>query len=281
MCRQPLDVTYSPLQVESVQVLSRVALLFFVLGSNAFGAPAVDAMAPRPAGVLLEVGRGGSRAHEITARGYGLRLTLTVPRRVYPRNALVRVYIVARNITPHRVWILPTENFLPGDSFPQVDVLNGAGEALPPPLKLLFIPGLPIPLPRALKPAQSIGADPLVVLTGSWLRASIAAVPGYTGRGAFHLRFVRTRALRIFLVHGMAPRVVLNTGPGDITVDVSSPVPVRGPLYSIFSSSCHYNYSWTPTPPYLNPGCRSPARWYALAGWLNHPIASISYQRPP
>ena len=58
----------------------------------------------------------------VTTVARGLKLSVAVPRRTYPRDALAQVTIELRNVSRHPIWAWTPGPPAPGVTFPQVQV---------------------------------------------------------------------------------------------------------------------------------------------------------------
>jgi hypothetical protein len=112
----------------------------------------------------------------VTATAHGVTLSLTVPARVYPRNALVRVTATARNVSNHPLGIstLDAQHPINGTTVPQVQVLDFHGHPVYPPALqyCCAIPGSPF-FPIPLQPGQTRRLHAYVVLRAGRLRAAV------------------------------------------------------------------------------------------------------------
>lgn len=235
-----------------------------------------------PPGVPLHAAAGPSTAPlRAVAQHGGLRLEVTVPRSDYPRDALIRVRVVARNTTGHTLWIEGGGAQAPGRYLPQVEVLDHAGRPLPLSLTTYFpYPG-PAPTAASLTPGATIGGPEDVVLRGSWVRARVTLlragnIPVRAGYG------LTTRPLRVHLLPSDSPKVTINAGTGGPSVTIVRPPGLRGPPQAVWYADCggtnfDQRMYWSSVSTVLVPGCSPLHAWHVLVGWRGHSVAAIDY----
>lgn len=209
----------------------------------------------------------------------GLRLSLKVPRRSYPRNALVRVTLTLTNVTTQSIDLGAQDN---GNGFcttslPQAEVHNTRGALLfPPAVKPLIVPPCPFYMGRPLAAGQSLVNHEYVILRGRVL-TGIAS----TRTGQSFSPF-STPPLTLTLGHESPPTTTVTTSP--FGIDVHSPVPVTGKMWYTASWICPngtetaIGQAWTALQgTHINPPCPAPSKWNLAAGWLGHPVVTIHY----
>jgi len=224
----------------------------------------------------------------ISAVSHGVKLTLVVPRRVYPRNALVRVVVTMRNLSRQDVQILGQGSYC---CFPYTlgaVVRDMSDQIVYPGDRIESTLGPPLS-PLTVAPRHSMSQRVYLVL-----RAGRVQGVGQVQEGADIVTVV-TPVVTIRLVTERAPRVILHAPVTDqLTATIRPPTHMKGYLYSLGSFLCGKTYlpaglplagqfqlslhskltadcSYTGTPV---------TSWYALAGWLNHPVVAIAYIRP-
>jgi hypothetical protein len=245
---------------------------------------------PFPAPILKPVYRMTERGPEApamtTATAGGLRLTLTIPRRRYPHNALILVRATLRNVSHHDVGYWSPGVALPGVTAPQAEVLNQAGQVIFPPA-MPFMPVLPgpPPTPISLGPGQSVTQRQYVILSGQWLRASQQFLPHLSTRVRRPENTLVTRPIRLRLYGSPAPGLSLRqtaTGP---VLNVTSPHPRGQPLVLAYADcgslfDFYYSRNWVPSTLHMTPGCSPLHAWHVRLAWLNHPVTGIDYVVP-
>jgi hypothetical protein len=215
----------------------------------------------------------------VVAQRGGLRLELSVPHSTYPRDALIRVWAVARNTTRHTLWIEGGGPQAPGKYLPQVEVLNGAGRSLPLSLTTYFpYPG-PMSGPSSLAPGATVGGAEDVVLRGSWVRVGInllrdGTLPVRSGV-AFH-----TRALQMHLLPPDPPTVQLNASTDNASATIVRPTNVHGLPQAVWYADCggtdfDQRSYWSPVSTHFAAGCSPLHAWHVLVGWRGHSVAAI------
>ncbi len=225
------------------------------------------------------------------AEAGGLKLTLTVPRRVYPRNALARVRVSLQNVTTHTVgYWTPGINPIGYDS-PQTEVLSSSGKVLFPPA-MPYMPEIPGPAP-VLEPVGAGGTvteSEYIVVRGARIRATQRFVPQGTRYTGLPPRVLTTRPILVRLTSEPAPTLVVHGASTQPAIDVTRPPNVTGPMLEIDYADCgstasdpfvySYSYDWTGSTLHLTPGCAPLERWYVRVAWLNHPVAALDYTSP-
>lgn len=221
---------------------------------------------------------------------YGVRLSLTLSRRVYPQDALVHVIVQVKNVTHKSVQIGGTGGAVCRQWGPGVRVGNAAGQAVYPPAItwMLASCGPPIRL-RPLAPGQAVRRQLFAILWGNHIQA-VASV----GR---ELVEIATPPLTVSLRPEPAPHLSLRTtSPSEIDVAPATPTQ-HGRFYYITSQVCFFptpgaqgssGSGWgighfergTPDTDgtfHMRSGCEPPSRWSFAGGWLDHPVAVINY----
>ncbi|MGH2444044.1 MAG: hypothetical protein ACRDFX_12890 [Chloroflexota bacterium] len=233
-------------------------------------------LATPPAGV----GAGGFPGLRSTTTAHGVRMTVVIPPRTYPRGALIAVDVWIHNQSSHGLTYAPDCS----GQDPRVNVLSPNGSVrYPPGLAPLAPPRCPIAGKAALlKPHASLYSRAFVVLRGRLVRArwEYSIVGSSSTRAQIdspRLSLVLTaRQLPIVRVHSSPARVDVLPRPG-----------IRGPLRYVSVAKCSdgngatYSYSgdyWqavkgtTITAP-----CPSPIAWHVLAGYVGGTAALIRF----
>jgi len=230
----------------------------------------------------------GIRIDQVT---HGVELTLTVPRREYPRDALIQVTLTMTNVSPHTIYVHS------GLQIPAADVLDSSGTEVYSPYqplgdKTLLDPKGPGPQSFPLLSGHTWKEKQYLVLRGRYIE--FQAWLGNVRRGK--TLGVQTSAAIVRLTQQPAPQATIATSPS-LHAIVTPAEPVSGPLLYFSQTSCSAGDvtqltggGWTPTggttidsgldvgpPPDSNCGS---ARWHVLAGWLNHPVIEIDYDQP-
>lgn len=219
-----------------------------------------------------------------------LKLTLAVPRRSYPRNALARVQVTLRNVTDHDVGYLRPGVGPIGYAAPQAEVLNAAGKIVFPPA-MPYMPALPGPAPflESLHPGGTLSESEFIVVRGARIRATQRFAPRMTSNVNRPLNTLSTRPILIRLTSEPAPKLSLHGDPTDPVLDVTRPPNVAGPMLRLSYAGCGeepsgpvYSYTdiWITSKLRLTPGCSPLLGWYVRVAWLNHPVAALDYIPP-
>jgi hypothetical protein len=228
----------------------------------------------------------------VWATGGGMRLSLTVPRRSYPRNALAGVTIRVQNVSTHVVTYLSPGDGLPGVSAPQVQALDRLGRVVFPPVQneAPAIPG-PASFWVLLHPGGSRTFHDLVIVRGARLRATLQFTPRAQPFDGvqYPLNALATRAITVGLTRADPPSVTVRATPSGPVADVALPPGASRSLWWVSYADCttevtspksEYTFGWQPTGPHLAPDCFPLQTWYATVGRLNHSVAVLRYVAP-
>ena len=240
--------------------LSLVALLFFVFPET--------------------VRSHSASAYRIDTMSHGIRLSLLVPRRTYPRNALVSTTITVRNVSKH---VVRLDTFPPinGGQGPEVSVIDASGDIVyPPALSKVFRLPNPFPGRLTLGPGQSYTIHDDVILRANGVYADALI------EGPKAARTISTPVLRMRLGPSKAPRVDLHTNSGNAYAEIRPVKQARGALLYMSAAKCSQpeaisqQLDWMPSSgTRLVSGCRHLVEWHAVAGWRGSPVAVIDYVR--
>lgn len=230
----------------------------------------------------------GSRQQPVQAvtAARGVRLSVTVPRSVYPSSALVRVSIRLDNTSRHAVRLAVQ---CPG-GYLEAQMVNRADEVKYPPLfRQGDGPALPCKVAsprRVVPPGRSLESKQYVVLRTRRLRAVVDLGP--VGRP----RLIETPPLVLTLTPGTPPRVSLITTPslmariapatgghwGSLLYQESILCPLTEPGGVAGGSVTTRWHRIFPKREYsFYPSCPAPLEWHVVAGWANQPVALIDY----
>jgi hypothetical protein len=210
---------------------------------------------------------------------HGVKLSLSVPRQTYPKDALVRVTVRLQNVSRHTVLVS-------GNNPATVVVLDSSHQAVYRPDtpflgRALFGQSVPPRLAIKLRPNQRLVNSFFLILRGPLLQAEAtlgARAQEYSIRGAL---------VPLTLTDETPPTVVVAALP-TIHATITPPRGVSGPPYFVEETQCTGNGisgTWggwgMSSSDNLTPGfasdCISNRKWIAYAGWLGHPVASIDY----
>lgn len=217
----------------------------------------------------------------------GMRLTLSVPRRSYPRNALIRVAVRMTNRS-HLTMPLPYLSDTGRPCAPStVEVFNDHYIVRYPPV-VQARPGEPLPVsppcgapgiePTQLRPGQTVSGSDLVILRAEDIHATV-----YARR----IR-VTTPTVRLVLTPSQPLPVTVSQGAGGVYATVRPRGTIRSRLYVNSVWECHEQgmvrvnaEGWgSQSSRRVHSGCSSPAIWYAAVGYLNRPVGVIDYVKP-
>jgi hypothetical protein len=210
----------------------------------------------------------------------GLRLSVSVPQRAYPRNALIRVSVSLQNISHHTV-VLGRTCYTPtlwGDVTNQAHTMEFSSYL---PVRLTggvatCIYTRPTPGPR-LAPGQTLHKEPYLVLRGGIITATAIVDPeryaAYTP--PLRVRLIPAKPSTIH-VHLPAPTyAVLQPPPG------AEGLPVVAEAYRCRRGPATTRGFHVVHTLYLVPHCAHVVEWHVIAGWLDHPVTTINYTPLP
>ncbi len=220
----------------------------------------------------------------------GLKLALTIPRRVYPYNALAAVAVSIRNVPRHTIGYWNPGVSLPGVASPKVDVLNSSGKIVFPPA-MMYMPPLPGPAPflAPLQPGQTIRVHEYVVIRGARIRAAQRFTPNWSPNVQRPLNWLRTQPIALRLTSEPAPRLTVSQTSAGPVVDVVRPARMTGSPLVLDYADCgdtaqgpKYDYTsgWTVAGLHIIPGCAPVMSWHLRVAWLNHPVAALDFVAP-
>lgn len=228
-----------------------------------------------------------AKAHAAPASGvrvdtitHGVKLSLSIPRRTYPRDALVTVTLRLQNVSRHTVPVSV-------NNYPDAIVLDAAHQEVYSARDPLFdralfeLHGGPGPRPpMKLRPHRTMVGSYFVVLRGPLLEATAVIGPRGNERG------IHGATLPLTLTYEAPPLVTITTIP-TLHATITPPPGVSASPYFVEQTRCADNDIMTGrgwqgantdvlTPEFAT-DCTKPGAWVAVAGWLNHPVASIDY----
>lgn len=269
------------------------------------GGPAPSSVPPLFAGLVT------------STTAHGVRLTLRMPRKVYPWRAIAQLTVRVDNISPVTVRILPatrcSPTAVPGTN-PRIVVWTATGHPVFPPALQSLVPPQPCqpivggtgpPAGRAnggatLAPGAHLIRHFYAILRGPLVRANVAidlqsasgqSTPGYP-EGLYsiftpfaHLRFARLTAQRLQLVP-------CGTTTSCLRLTIPSGAHVQGPMLVASVAErvspggttqvCPQRVTLEPwSGRTIRPGCSQPTLWRVVAGYLNEPVATDEYRAQP
>jgi hypothetical protein len=214
---------------------------------------------------------------------HGVKLSLSIPRRTYPKNALVTVMVRLQNVSRHTVLVSV-------NNYPNAMVLDSAHHELysardPLSDRALFELHGPGPRPPIkLSPHHGFAVSYFVILRGPLLQA--VAMVGPRGKE----RDIHGPTLPLTLTDEAPPPVTVTETP-TLHATIAPPPSVTAPPYFVEHTQCTGNglvstgRGWQAAnsnllTPEFPSGCVTPHMWIALAGWLNHPVVDIAWSGP-
>lgn len=217
-------------------------------------------------------------------RQHGVVVTLTIPRRSYPQDALVRVRLTVRNVSTR------PRSLRVGLQAPNVTVLDSRGNEAFTSQAPLGADTLIVPKggPRAtvLRPGHTFSTNEMIVLRGS--RITYSAMLGRIGKS---VHVVAGTPIRVSLTPEAPPPVVVYATPSLLHATITPSWSSSSRLYVLNQTACATSSVVTLTGgPWIqvegstlttDAGCAGTVTWRALAGWIGHPAAVIRYGPMP
>jgi len=215
----------------------------------------------------------------VSTTAHGIRLTLVVPSRIFPRNALARFTVRIHNVSHHTVLTLLGPQCL--DNSPSIEVLDDRGNVtsqFPPKADM---PPCPIPHGEPLRRGQSVTQQVLAIVNGTSVRAVLPV-----GRRRL-VQQVVTPQVAVGVTESVPQTVAIHQSNGNPFAVVARPATAHGPLYVKDSTYCgaatgfaslSANLIWHHVKgDRVYSGCAGPQHWHGFAGYLNFPVVSIDY----
>jgi len=215
----------------------------------------------------------------VTTIARGIRLTLVVPRRVYPKNALVRFSVHVQNVSRHSVLTFIGDGCTQTNPF--LEVVDSAGDVTSQFPQNMMVHPCPIGAGYPLPPGASRIEKVLVVLNGVAVRAVLDV-------GRFLTKSEVTPPASVGIsATGPAPPIVHQSAHGRV-ITIERPADAAGPLYLLDSTLCGPSSGtaslsaheiWTAVQGNrIASGCLGAQEWSGFAGYLNFPVVTIDYR---
>lgn len=217
---------------------------------------------------------------------HGIRLSLTLGRSSFPRNALVDAAITIRNTTDKQACTLVGGRTDPNGTSPVVDVFDDHDHLMQSQILDLFMPSQgPPPALVRLPPHRQITLRRFVVLRGPAVQISVPVVPNTTRRCTGARRRDAAPLLHVTLTPPDTPTVRIAARGGHLAASVHYADIVPHSLRYIDAAKCRTdlrplweNVEWIRVKGLeVEPGCTNPIAWRAVVGTLNHSVAWIRY----
>ena len=249
------------------------AVLSLITGSIPWSATVTASITPRPAAVV-------GHPHSVLVVSQGLKLSLTVSKSTYPRDALIQVVITLQNVSRHPIALGATAAPECDWTGPGVQVVDGGGQVLYPPATAWLLGSCG----KKIFPVPLRSGGELRRKTFAILRAADIQAVATVGTGAM----VVTPMLRLRLISRPSPQLTLSTYPVRIAVLPGAGWDDR--FYFLYSIHCPGTPGMSKGVPRwergstggdgvfrLSADCSSPVRWAFVGGWLDHPVATLNY----
>lgn len=237
---------------------------------------------------------------------HGVRITLTIPNRVYPRDALARFTVSLTNVSRARRYL---QDFPPdwgGPFSPHILMRTRSGRMVYEEDLSTFLAPTPGTLGRnfVLQPGRTLTRHVRFVLAAGDVRAVSRVADGYTAytdggppvsppriAWAHHLWGIATPWIHLTLRTERAPTATVSRESNRIRVTVHAPWRTTGPMFYMDSARCwtgpgtmstEQHISWTRAPgasftSALQRSCPSRQPWHAVVGWPDHRVLFLSY----
>ena len=213
-----------------------------------------------------------------TVSADGVRFTLTLPRTVYPRNALVRPTVRIQNVGRHTIFTRIGDGCT--STNPSVEVFSRQGRLMDQGPSVAFDnPGCKYVPGQPFTPGQVVVRHVFAVLRGRYLRAVLTIGKNLNAQDV-------SAKLTVRLVAGEAPTVTIDQN-GEPAVTVHRPPGATGSLYYSGSALCgtaadpqttQVNLLWSPVSSTFYSGCLQTREWHGLVGYLNYPVVPIDWK---
>lgn len=212
---------------------------------------------------------------------HNVRLSLIVPKQVYPQNALVRVTVQVQNLSNHSMDLGATSGRYCPTTSPGVQVIDKIGTIVYPPEVSNYSICTPHPSSAILRPKRVIQRRLLVILRAPYLQAVVTI-----GKG------IESAILPLRLVPGIPPSSIVSNEPSP-HIDIHPSPGDRGRLHYFQVTECRTAQSdsvkgslhWRTSGGArhvvrLHPDCLPATSWHVVAGYVNQPVATIEYRSP-
>jgi hypothetical protein len=225
---------------------------------------------------------------QTTRTAHGVRLTLSIRDRPYPRNALVRVWARVQNLTSHDIFMYDDGPMAAGKYIPQAVVRARPGG---PPLPISLTDYMPYPGPAPmglpLHAGATLNIPEIIILRGPvvQLRLTLTNQTKLAGE-AQPAATMSTPVLRARLTALAPPHVLLDTSPTAPSLRLTPPAGAHGNPLAVWNMVCASGFpgghpqemiDWTPVSTDITPTCSPLTGWHEIVGWLGHSVAQIDW----
>jgi hypothetical protein len=224
----------------------------------------------------------------ITTVSHGMKLTLVVSRQSFPRNALVQVGVRLENVSREDLRVA-TYPRLCGYGNPGIDVTDARGRTVFPPATT-FLYQAPIcstPSLATLAPGDVRTGRPLVILRGRYIQV----VAQIELEGETYSVFGRKLLIHLYAAPPL--NATLKFDSDGFPYAVIGPVPhPHSSLRYVSSNKCLVNEPDGQITTYAQwniwlealssdvpAACPNLLEWHMVAGYLDHPVATLDYVR--
>jgi hypothetical protein len=212
-----------------------------------------------------------------TVSADGVRLTVTLPRGLYPRNSLVRATVRIQNVGTRSVFTRIGDGCTSTNPF--IQMFDRHGQLMDQGPSVTFgNPGCKHVLGQPFRPGRVTVRHVFAVLRDRYLRAVLSIGQNLHGQDV-------GAKLAVSLIAGAAPRVTIGQ-TAEPFVAVRRPPGANGPLYYSGSALCgtatdpqatQVDLLWSPVSSPLHSGCLRTREWHGLVGYLNDPVGEIDW----
>jgi hypothetical protein len=214
----------------------------------------------------------------MTTTAHGIKLTMVVPRRIYHKNALVRLSVYIQNVSRHSVLTSIGPQCIGNNPF--IEVWVAVDLQIPP---HMITPPCPVPAGQPLAAGKSVTQHVIFVLNG-------AVIQGVLNIGRSLAKQIATPKVVVRVSDAAPAPLVVHKLQGGTVLVIQRPSGAPGPLYVLETTYCgtaggiatlHGEVHWLPVHGNrISSGCTGPQQWHGYAGYLNYPVVTIDYTSP-
>jgi hypothetical protein len=217
----------------------------------------------------------------VSTTAHGMRLSLIVPQRSYPRNALVRLAVRVRNVSSHSVLTYIGAQCISTNPF--VEVSDSGGSETPQTPPHMMLPPCPVPSGQPLAAGKSVTQHVIFILNG-------VAIRGVLNVGRYLAKQIATPKVAVRVSDAIPASLVVHRLQGGRVLVIQRPPGAPGPLYVFETTYCGAadgiasllgEPHWLPVQGNrISSGCTGPQQWHGYAGYLNYSVETIDFTSP-
>jgi hypothetical protein len=217
----------------------------------------------------------------VSSTAHGIRLSLVVPQRSYPRNALVRLAVRIQNVSHDSVLTYIGAQCISTNPF--VEVLDSGGSVTPQTPPHMMLPPCPVPSGQPLAAGKSVTQHVIFILNG-------VAIRGVLNVGRYLATRIVTPKVAVRVSGAVPASLVVHRSQGGRVLVIQRPPGAPGPLYVFETTYCGAadgiasllgEPHWLPVQGNrISSGCTGPQQWHGYAGYLNYSVETIDFTSP-